>query len=76
MELSLESRRLSDEANKIGVHRQYMNKGTDTYTETDWSLIYRMYCVYFNTMPHRMWFWSPTGEIHGVLVTMTQGTML
>jgi len=74
--LSQESKRLTEEAEKMSVRRQSMCRGFDTYTETDWSIIYRMYCVWTNTSVHKMWFWSPTGKVHGVLITMDPGVSL
>ena len=55
-DLGPESILLDNEAQKMGVHRKDVQRGHNVYTETDWSLIYRMYCVWANKTPTRMWF--------------------
>ena len=76
LELSPESKYLNKEAEKMGIRRQFTHKAFDTFIESDRSLIYRMYYVYCNIMPHKLWFWSPSGKEMEATITISPGVQL
>lgn len=53
-----ESKRLEEEANKMGINRQTAQSPSDDFVETDTSLIHRMYCRWAGIKPSTLEFWS------------------
>ena len=51
----------------------------EKFLETDESLIYRMYCVWFDIIPTRMDFWNMSGiykTVHRINVTIQDGVII
>lgn len=79
--LTRESKRLEQEAKKLNVNRASAESGSNgsKFLETDESLIYRMYCAWFNITPIRMDFWDMGGiykTVHRTNVTMQDGVII